>query len=193
MGAGSGGGPDSGDQNMMVDGTYMIAANQVELVSRPPLPPAIPGPNIISILAAGMGMDGLVNVRGSQGVRVTAGPPPLLAAADSSTNGVEILVGETGTFTLKRGLLPVDQKMEMTQSAVSIDAGAGKVTIESLTEITLSVAGGVTKIKLAPDGVTIEALQIKLSAQVQAEIQAIMTKLAGSAMTQISGGITMIG
>jgi hypothetical protein len=51
----------------------------------------------------------------------------------------------------------------------------------------------VTKIKLAPDGVTIEALQIKLSAQVQAEIQAIMAKLAGSAMTQISGGITMIG
>jgi hypothetical protein len=173
---------------------YMVAANQVQLVSRPPMPPAAPGPNVISILATGMGMDGLMNVRGSQGVRVTAGPPPLLETASDSTQGVEIVIGETGKFTLKRGLLPmVDQKMEIATDGVTIDAGSGKVTIKSMTEITLSVAEGMTKIKLGPDGVTIEALQIKLSAQVQAEIQALMAKLAGSAMTQISGGITMIG
>lgn len=83
--------------------------------------------------------------------------------------------------------------MEMTPDGITIDAGSGKVTIKSLTEITLSVAEGMTKIKLGPEGVTIGALQIKLSAQVQAEIQALMSKLAGTAMTQISGGITMIG
>ena len=69
----------------------------------------------------------------------------------------------------------------------------GQVTIKSLTEITLSVAEGMTKIKLGPEGVTIEALQIKLSAQLQAEIQGLMSKFAGTAMNQISGGITMVG
>jgi len=192
FGAGTGGGPDSGQS---VLGAYSITANQVALVSRPPLPPAIPGPNVITILAGDLpGMDGMVNVRGSQGVRVTAGPPPLPATASESTNGVEIEIGELGKFTLKRGLLPViDQKMEITSEGVTLDAGAGKVTIKSLTEITLSVAEGLTKIKLGPDGVTIEALQIKLSAQLQAEIQGLMNKVTGTAMNQISGGITMIG
>jgi hypothetical protein len=193
MGGGSGGGPDASDQTHFVNGKFSVSANEFEFLSRPPLPPAIPGPFQITILATGMGTDGFVNVRGSQGVRITAGPPPLLPTASSSTNGVEIIAGETGKITVQRGLLPVDQKMELSQDAIAINAGSGKVTIESLTEITLSVAGGVTKIKLGPDGVTIEALQIKLSAQVQAEIQAVMSKLSGSAMTQISGGITMIG
>jgi len=193
IGAGTGGGPDASDQSHFVNGKYSISANQFELLSRPPLPPAVPGPYTITILASGLGMEGFVNVRGSQGVRITAGPPPLLPTASSSTDGVEIITGETGKITVQRGLLPVDQKMELTTDGITIDAGSGKVTIKSLTEITLSVAEGVTKIKLAPDGVTIEALQIKLSAQLQAEIQALMVKMAGSAMTQISGGVTMIG
>jgi len=193
IGGGSGGGPDNFTHAQAVDGMYSVSANQVEFFTRPPLPPAIPGPSVIRVLAGGKGIDGQVLVRGTKGVRVTAGPPPLLETASDSTDGVEILIGELGKFTLKRGLLPIDQKMEMTSDGVTIDAGAGKVTIKSMTEITLSVAEGMTKIKLGPDGVTIEALQIKLSAQVQAEIQALMTKLAGSAMTQISGGVTMIG
>lgn len=192
-GGGSGGGPDNFNHAQAIDGMYSVSANQVEFFTRPPLPPAVPGPSVIRVLAGGKGIDGQVLVRGTKGVRVTAGPPPLLETASSSTDGVEISIGELGKFTLKRGLLPIDQKMEMTSDGVTIDAGAGKVTIKSMTEITLSVAEGVTKIKLGPDGVTIEALQIKLSAQVQAEIQALMTKLAGSAMTQISGGVTMIG
>jgi hypothetical protein len=195
LGGGSGGGPDSPDHAENINGAYCITANQVNLMSRPPLPPAVPGPSLVSILAAGIGNDGLVSVRGNQGVRVTAGMPMpgLLPTESTSTNGVEIVIGETGKFTLQRGLLPVDQKLEITSEGVTLDAGAGKVTIKSLTEITLSVAEGMTKIKLGPDGVTIEALQIKLSAQVQAEIQGLMSKLTGTAMNQISGGITMIG
>jgi hypothetical protein len=193
LGGGMGGGPDTANHVESVNGAYSIAANQVELLSRPPLPPGIPGPSVITILAAGMGMDGMVNVRGSQGVRVVAGPPPLPETKSSSTNGVEICVGQMGNLTLQRGLLPIDQKMDMTPTGVTIDAGMGKVTIQSLTEIELSVAGGLTKIKLGPEGVTIEALQIKLSAQLQTEIEAIMTRMTGAAMNQISGGLTMIG
>jgi hypothetical protein len=193
VGGGSGGSPDNGSQGQSVDGSYSITANQVAIVSRPALPPAVPGPSVITVVATGMGTDGLVNVRGSQGVRISAGLPVLLPTESTSTAGVEILIDELGKFSLKRGLLPVDQTMEVASDGIKIDGGTGKVTITSLTEITLSVAEGLTKLTLGPDGVTIEALQIKLSAQVQAEIQALMCKLAGTAMTQISGGITMIG
>jgi len=193
IGGGSGGGPGTADHARSIDGTFSIAANQVELISRPPVPPGIPGPHVITILASGFGMDGRVNVRGSQGVRITAGPPPLLPTESESTNGVEILAGETGTVTIQRGLLPIDQKIEMTPGGITVDAGVGKVTLKSLTQIELSVAEGLTKLTLGPEGVTIQALQINLSAQVQAQIQGIITQLTGQAMTQISGGITMIG
>jgi hypothetical protein len=193
MGGGSGGGPEKTVNSQNVDGLYSVTANQIEFFTGPPLPPAIPGPSVIRLLSAGMGIDGQVYVRGTKGVRVTAGPPPLLETASDSTNGVEIMIGELGKFTLQRGLLPVDQKMEMTQSAVSINAGAGKVTIESLTEITLSVAGGVSKIKLGPDGITIEGLMVTVKGDVQTQIQGTMTQVKGDAMTQISGGVTMIG
>jgi hypothetical protein len=193
IGGGSGGGPDTTDNAQSVDGRFAVAANQIELLARPPLPPAIPGRDVITILAAGILPDGLVNVRGSQGVRITAGPPPLPETLSESTNGVEVVVGEIGNLTLQRGLLPIDQKMEMTLEGITIDAGVGKVTVKSLTQIELSVAEGLTKLTLGPEGVTIQALQINLSAQVQAQIQGIITQLTGQAMTQISGGITMIG
>src|SRR5262245_20036488 len=92
-GGGGGGGLDGMDQFQAAEGTYSIAANKIQLMGRPPLPPAVPEPSVITILAAGLGVDGLVNVRGSQGVRVTSGPPPLPETGSSSTNGIEILTG----------------------------------------------------------------------------------------------------
>jgi len=193
-GGGSGGGPGAANHSDAVDGSYTIAGNQVNLISRPPIPPALPGPSVINLLAGDMvGLEGSVNVRGSRGVRITAGPPPLPSAQSDSTNGVEVLVGEIGTLTLQRGLLPTDQSMEMTPTGVTIDGGVGKVTIKSMTQIELSVCEGVAKITIDPSGVTIDALTINLSAQVMAQLQSIMTQVSGSAMTQISGGITMIG
>jgi hypothetical protein len=193
-GGGTGGGLGPADRSESVDGVYTIAANQFTVLARPPIPPAIPGPSHIDLVATGLGVDGQVTVRGSQGVRVTAGPPPALPTGSSTTNGVEIIVGEAGNLTLQRGLLPeIDQKMELTPGAVTIDGGAGTVTIKSLTKIELSVCEGVAKITIDPTGVTIDALMIKLSAQVMAQIQGVMAQLSGDAMTQISGGITMIG
>jgi len=161
---GSGGGPETMDHTVTYDGAYRISANQVEFVSRPPLPPAPPGPNVITILASGMGTDGKVEVRGSQGVRVTAGPPLLPPASAESTNGVEIMVGEVQNVTIQRGLLPgIDQKIEMTPSGITVDAGMGTVTIQSLTQITLSVAGGLSTITLGPQGVTIQGILVQIN------------------------------
>jgi hypothetical protein len=160
-GGGSGGGTDSDDRNECANGVYAIRANQVQLLCRPPLPPGIPSPSVITILAAGLGTDGKVDVRGSQGVRVTAGPPLLPPTATDSTNGVEIMVGEAQNVTIKRGLIDgVDQKIEMAPGSITVDGGAGSVTIQSLTKITLSVCGGLSSITLGPDGVTITGLPL---------------------------------
>jgi hypothetical protein len=162
-GGGSGGGPQEGGTYQSYDGLFGITANQVHLVTRPPLPPASPAPFIINILAAGMGTDGRVEVRGSQGVRITAGPPPLPPTSSESTNGAEIIVGEAQNVTIQRGLIPgVDQKIEMTPSGITVDGGAMPITIQSLTEITLSVAGGLNTIKLAPEGITIQGAIIQV-------------------------------
>jgi len=162
-GGGTGGGPDSNDRTVRADAGYNIQANQVEVLARPANPPAIPGSCVVTILAAGLGTggDGLVNVRGSQGVRITAGPPLLPPTNASSTNGVEIMVSEAQNVTIKRGLIDgVDQKIEMAPGSITVDGGAGSVTIQSLTKITLSVCGGLSSITLGPDGVTITGLPL---------------------------------
>jgi hypothetical protein len=148
-----GGGPDTANHVESANGAYSIAANQVELLSRPPLPPAVPGPYVITLLAGGTGTDGLVNVRGSQGVRITSGPPLLPPTSSDSTAGVELIAREAQKITIQRGLLPVDQTIALTPSGITVDAGMGQITIQSLSKITLSVAGGLSTITLGPEGV----------------------------------------
>lgn len=162
-GGGTGGGPDVDSHIQSFNGAFSIEANQVQFISRAPLPPAVPGPNVITVVASGMGTDGRVEVRGSQGVRVTAGPPPLPPTESASTNGVEIIVGALQNVTIQRGLLPIDQKIEMTPSGITVDAGMGAVTIQSLSKITLSVAGGLSTITLGPQGVTIQGLLVQIN------------------------------
>ena len=165
-GAGSGGG---GDPNTQVhghyfDGTYAVVANQVEIVSRPPDPPVVPDACVITVLGAGLGTDGRVDVRGTQGVRVTAGPPMLPPVTNKSVNGVEIVVGETQNVTIQRGLIPdVDQQIVMAPGSITVDGGAGSITIKSLTNITLQVAGGLSTISLTPAGIVIQGLLVKIN------------------------------
>lgn len=164
-GGGSGGGTGPMDHSRFLDGRYAIAANQVELLSQPPLPPAPPGPCIITVAATDLtGMQGEVDIRGAAGVRITAGPPVLPPTNTGSTQGIEIVVGEIQNVTIQRGLLPgVDQKIEMTPSGITVDAGAMPVTIQSLTQITLSVAGGLSTITLGPQGVTIQGILVQIN------------------------------
>ncbi len=157
----AGGGRDSARS---VDGAFVVTANQVEFLARPPVPPLPPGPSVITLLAAGMLPDGHVNVRGSQGVRISSGPPALPPTESETTNGVEIMVGEAQTVTIQRGLVPgVDQRIEMTPAGITIDAGTMPLTIQSLTQITLSVAGGLSTITLGPEGVMIKGLLIQIN------------------------------
>ncbi len=156
--------PKQLDHSESYDGPYSLAAQQVIILGRPPLPPTSSDPSVITLLASGLGTDGLVNARGSKGVRITAGPPFLPPTASESTNGIEVVAGETQNVTIQRGLMPgVDQQIEMTPLGITIDAGVGTLTIQSLTQITLSVAGGLSSITLTPAGITIQGLLIQVN------------------------------
>jgi hypothetical protein len=163
-GGGTGGGPDSKFRHFSTEGRFSISANQMLLVSRPPMPPVAPAPCVITIAATGLGVDGKVDLSGSQGVRITAAPLGLVPTTSDSTNGVEIMVGETQNVTIQRGLIPgVDQKVEMTPSGITVDGGTMPITIKSLTQINLSVAGGLSTITLGPEGVTIQGILVKIN------------------------------
>jgi hypothetical protein len=160
-GGGSGGG-DAPNRAASAGGKYLIQANQVELLARPPDPPLLPATSVISILATSdLPGDGQVEVRGAQGVRITTGLLGVPPASSDSTNGVEIVVSDLQNVTIQRGDLPdVCQKIEMTPEGITIDAGVGTLTIKSLTQITLSVAEGLSTITLGPEGITIKGLPL---------------------------------
>jgi hypothetical protein len=164
FGAGSGG-DDTSDKSVSVDGIYEIDARKVKLMARPPLPPATSSnPCCISILAAGTGDDAYVDIRGSKGVRVTTGPPPVPPMSSDSTDGVEIIVSELQNVSIQRGLIEgVDQRIDMTPGSIVVDGGAGSITLKSLTNISLSVAGGMSSITLTPAGIIIQGLIVKIN------------------------------
>lgn len=176
LGGGSGGDTgmsDKGHQVKSARGTYQIGGNQVVLVSRKNIPPAPDGPSRIVLLAAG-GLpgafidDGTVDVRGCIGVRITAGPVAIpMASPDTSSadslNGVDIGVSELQSIRIQRGLAPPDvQMINLEPSGITVDAGCMPVTIQSLTQITLSVAGGLNTITLAPEGITIQGAMVTI-------------------------------
>jgi hypothetical protein len=165
LGGGSGGATgmdDDGNNLQSASATYQIAGNQVVLLSRKAMPPAKPGPSVITILAAGsmplFADDGNVDVRGAKGVRITTGGPfPPLGPPISSetTNGIEAIAGESQNITIQRGLLPTDQKIKMTPTGITIDAGQGADSIKSLTSIKLSVQS-LSTVSMDPASITIQ-------------------------------------
>lgn len=161
-GGGSGGGKDTQDHTHSYDGVWGVKANQIEFLTVAPIPPAEPSDCKITLLASNiLDLSGNVNLHGMAGVRITAGPPPLPETSTGSTQGVEIEVGEIQNVTIKRGLIDgVDQKIEMTPSGITVDGGAMPITIQSLTKITLSVAGGLSTIELSPEGITIQGMPL---------------------------------
>lgn len=162
--------PDDGGHKLHdVDGVYEIAANQVLLITKSPLQPSSRD-HVITLLAPGTPESALTNgrieLRGTQGVRVTAGPPmgEALATDGKSVKGVEIIVGEEQKVTIQRGLIPgVDQTVEMNPQGITINAGDGVITLKAFREIKLSVADGLASISLTPVGITIKGPLIRIN------------------------------
>ena len=146
---------DQGHQTISVDGTYSIRANQVALTSWKNIPPSADNESRIMLLAMGglEGLfedDGMVDVRGCKGVRITSGSlipilNPVMSA--NTTDGIEIETGVGQNVTIKRGTIPfVNQSISMTPNGITIDAG--------LTG-TLTLSAGMSQITIGPSGITI--------------------------------------
>jgi hypothetical protein len=170
-GGGSGGG--SGDRNLSGGASFQIDANELELLAMPqalPADPTSPLPCQITIVAASseepLPGNGQVRVRGAQGVRITTGPDVVVPTASALTNGVEIIVADEPpqTVTLQCGPVPgVSPTIQMTPKGITIDVGPGQLTLKSLAQITLSVAGGLSTITLGPQGIVIKGLLVQIN------------------------------
>ncbi len=171
----SGGSGGGSGKNNQVAGVQTISGNRVEIISRVPMATdptdlTSPSTNAIMLLATGetpfgVGPGGYIELRGNQGVRITAGPPLFdLLPTSSSTDGIEMAVSPTQTITVQQGLEQIGPSLAMEDSGVTLNSGlAGSLVLESLTNITLKVAGGLASITLTPTGVEIKGLIVNVN------------------------------
>jgi len=163
-GGGSGGGSDDGGNYEAFDGTYGMAASKIAFISRPAAPPVDPADYAISLIAAGDGTDGKVELRATQGVRIATGPAGVIKGSAKKTEGVEIAVDDSHSITLTRGLMPGmrDERIKMEDGQITVETGAGNILIKSLFgEIKLQV--GPSSITLAPAGITIKGIMVNIN------------------------------
>lgn len=162
-GGGSGGGSDQGGKYQAFDGTYGIAATKLAFVSRVATPPADSADYAVSLVAAGDGTDGKIELMGTQGVRITSSGGDVKGSAEE-TFGVEIMVDDDSlkNIRIQRGALTPDrQKLIMAPEQFVLDCGTSTVTVSSLEEIKLQV--GPSSITLTPEGITITGLVVNIN------------------------------
>lgn len=108
------------------------------------------------------------------------------------------------TITVEKGNQTIELKhgnqsttLDMGNQATKIKVGnqtnkldLGKIETEAMQSIELKV--GQSSIKIDQMGVTIKGIMIKIEAQIQCEVKAVMTQVKGDAMTVVKGGVVMI-
>jgi hypothetical protein len=167
LGAGSGGDDADGGYTKHIYGVYDIQAGGVDIMAHDTKTEAPSAKRVRILGAAWPEAGGLVEVRGDQGVRITTGPVtasngPKMSA--ESTEGVEVAVGDLQSITLIRGMTPgAQQAISIMPSNINILATTAKVLIDSLEQITLQVAGGLSSITLTPSGIVIKGLVVQIN------------------------------
>lgn len=161
---------DEGSQQNAVDGKYEIEGNQVVLHTRSPRRDEGTDhekEHVIALLASGRSRkehehsDGRILVRGSQGVRITAGRAVDGPIDSESVCGVEIIVSEDQNVVIQRGFDPLKQRIEITRDKIEIEGGSGKISLRSDTKIVLSA--GASKISLTDEGITIKGPKVEIN------------------------------
>lgn len=162
FGAGSGG--DMNSVYTVHEGWYSESAN-VMAVSAQQLEGS-PMPPVLSLFAGGLdsAQNGRVEVHGSQGIRITTGPPKMPSAKNPDINGVEIYTGDANNIRLRRGFTAESQQyLYMTPHGITMEAANGDegILIESDVNITLQV--GPSSIIMTPAGIAIKGLMVHIN------------------------------
>ncbi len=139
--------------------------------------------------------------KGTETLNVDTGDRTVTVAKGKDTlnvnTGDHVVLVATGndTHTVSKGNR--DVLVEVGNDTLTVKAGnqtvkvnAGTSSLEAATSITLKC--GPSEIKLAPDGITIKGLTIKIQGDTMAEMKSTMTTVKGDGMLTLKGGITMI-
>jgi type VI secretion system secreted protein VgrG len=100
------------------------------------------------------------------------------------------------SLTLSQGNRTVELKMGNDQLTLdmgnlTIDVNMGSVSITAMQGITLTV--GSSSLSITQTGIALNGIMLSIDATGQAEMSGAMVEVSGDAMTEISGGIVMIG
>jgi hypothetical protein len=159
FGAGSGGDDGDGNNYHHYDGWYTVNAQEVSLVAEDPTNP------VIDLLAASESTNGIVNVRGSKGVRITTGPPGQPPYNNMNVFGLEVQTGDSQYIALIRGMEenPSQGVVLLNDQGVGINGNQGGVWLRSKTKIKLMVIGGTSYIELTPSGIVMKGPLIQIN------------------------------
>jgi type VI secretion system secreted protein VgrG len=141
-------------------------------------------------------IEGPIKIEGDQGeMSINLGAGKLSTVLQDGDENKTLVNGNWSLF-LGQGTMGTivgqgDYNLNVQIGTISINASLGAIKLNSMQGITLQC--GANSIQVTPTGVTISAMQVSISGEVQTEISGAMTTVSGDAMTQISGAITMIG
>jgi type VI secretion system secreted protein VgrG len=121
--------------------------------------------------------------KGNQTIEIKQGNQS--TTLDMGNQSTELKQGNQ-TTTLDMG----NQSTAIKMGNQTIKLDLGKIETEAMQSIELKV--GQSSIKIDQMGVTIKGMMIKVEAQIQCEVKAVMTQVSGDAMLMEKGGIVMI-
>ena len=97
-----------------------------------------------------------------------------------------VSISNNRAVTIEQGNDALDVKL----GNLSIKADAGKIELEAMQSITLTV--GANSVKIDQQGVAINGIMVKVAGQAMADIKSPMTKVSGDGMLILKGGIVML-
>lgn len=127
--------------------------------------------------------------KGDRTKKIVKGKETISVKGDRDTtieSGNEILTVSSGDQTVAVS----SGKSELTAGqSIELKVGGSSVKIEAA-GITLKVGG--SEVKVDNMGVTLKGMNVKVQADMQAEVKGMMTKVSGDGMLETKGGITMM-
>ena len=95
-------------------------------------------------------------------------------------------IGQNRSVTIDQG----NDQLHLKTGNLSVNVDLGKVEIEAMQSITLTV--GSNSVKIDQTGVTINGTMVKVAGQAMTDIKAPMTTMTGDGMLTLKGGIMML-
>ncbi len=106
-------------------------------------------------------------------------------SVDQGNHALDVKMGNR-SVSVGQGNDTLDVKM----GNISIKAGTGKIEMQAMQSITLTV--GSNSVKIDQMGVTINGMMIKIAGSAMTDIKGPMTKVTGDGMLTLKGGIMML-